>query len=442
MTEMTRPVRFGLFLLAGFVFLAGPGAASEVSEKALALYRQGDGRKAIELLAKRIDAEPGDLDARILKLRIRQALGEREMVRKELAARLESGSGDRADRLLRVLSMPVSAKKTKAFIDLTEAYPDFARAWEERGRYGVESWKPRTALEPLQKAIALDPARAESHLFLGLAWRGLENREEEEKELKRAMEISPDDPGIALEWATTEVSRGDFDGAIRTIEPIVSRLPRDPYAPAILALARLGSGDEAGAAEAKALVLERKPTFFEGLVYQGIRLRSVNQLEEAERVLTIVTRLKPENVEAYMQLGILYRMRKDFDSAIRIYKKAIAVDEEGLNALAWRNLGVSYQDLGDLDQAERHIRKALDVDPDYLLAWVDLARVLGLRGKHSEAIEIWNKVVSMAPYGWEALEARQTLPYLEKGEIPPVPDRTGAYVSPLKGMKPGGGEKK
>lgn len=434
MRDLRRAAGWGAIVLAGLVLRAAPSPAAEAADEAMTLYRQGDGEAAKELLAGYIESNPGDLDARIRYSRLRQALGEGETVRREAAARAEANPDDRDAELLRIITLPGSATKRTAFRDYLEKHPDHARAWEELGRFNVEGWRPAVAFEPLRKAAELAPGRAEPHLLLGLAYRALDEPDEERAALERARELAPDDPGITFEWANTLVHHGREGEAIPMLRELTGVFPRDPLVSATLALACKRSGDEAGFEEAKKATLERRPTFFDGCVYQGIKLRSANQLGEAERLLTMVNELEPGQVEAYMQLGILYRMKKDYESAVRVYTTATHLEEGAMNQLAWRNLGKSHENLGHYDKAEEYIRKSLEVDPDYLLGWVDLAVVLGFRGRFEEAIETWNRVVSMAPYGWEAAQARQTLPYLEKGEIPPKRDETKSYVSPLKGM--------
>lgn len=426
----------GVITVAGLFLLPSPSFPSEAMDKAVDLYRQGQGQEARELLAEHLESNPDDLDARIGYCRIRRALGEGEALRKEVAAYVEANRDDPAARLVQLVTLPNSLDKRNSFQEFVEQHPENARGWEEFGRLLVDRWIPAMALDPLTQAAELAPDRAEPHFLLGLAYRALGRSEEEKGELAKARELDPDDAGIAFEWASTILYGGETEKAIPLLESLLLELPVDPFPPALLALAYHRTGDEAKMAEAKKMVLERSPTFFNGLIYRGIQMRGMGQHEEAKKVLNLVIDLDPDHVEAYMQLGVLYRQKKEYPKAIEVYSTAVELEEGAVNQFAWRNLGMSYQEMGNLPTAEEHFRKSLELDSDYLLCWVDFAHVLGMQGKFDEAIQAWNRVLSMAPYGWEAAAARRALPLLEQKEIPPSLENKIKYVSPFEGMKP------
>ncbi len=432
----------GAITLAGLFLLPSLLSASETMGLAIDLYREGKMQEAKELLAGHLEEHPDDLGVRIGYVRIRRALGEGEAARREAAAYAEANPDDEGARLVQIIALSRSLTRMNMFEEFLKEHPGNARAWEEYGRAFVDTWAPASALVPLKKAIDLDPQRGEPHFLLGLAYRALGEGAEERAALARAREFDPDDPGIALEWAITLLYDGEMKEAIPMLESLLLELPNDPYPPAMLALAYHRMGDEEKKAEAKGMILERSPTFFNKLLYRGLQLRGVSQYVEAKRILTLVIDLEPENGEAYMQLGIAFRMAKDYENAVRVFNAAVEMEEGATNPLIWRNLGKSYQDLGNLPAAEENLRKSLEIDSDYLIAWVDMAQILGLQGKFEESIKTWNRVLSMAPYGWEAAAAREALPFLENGEIPPAKQKkTGKFTFPVDLVKPKDGEK-
>ncbi|MBN1826964.1 MAG: tetratricopeptide repeat protein [Candidatus Eisenbacteria bacterium] len=425
--KATVPAIVGLLAILLFSSLAG--AADDPVREAVDLFYMGERERALALLEQRIAEVPSDVDAHLAYCEMRIRSGEREKVRKEYNDWAEREPDNRAVRLVHMVLSRQSMVKYSIMEDFLRKNPDYARGYEELGKAYLEGTRVSQARAALAEAVRLDPNRALARLHLALAHRAAGEHEEEEKELRRAMELDPEMVVIQKELGAALYFQGDAAEAAKILEPLRSRLGTDRDYLTLLSrvLTDLGRLDEAE--EARRAALEGTTEEYLGdLVFRGLRLRNAWRLDEGEQLMLDAIHLDSTFLEAYMQLGILYRMRKDPEKSIETYTKATRFGS--LNQLAWRNLGISYRDRGDLEMAETYFRKAVEVDPDYLTGWVDLARVLGRLGDFDEAIENWKRVISMAPYGWEAMEARETLYYLEKGEIPPEPEEQSGLVFP------------
>ncbi len=424
----------GPILTVIFALTTPLAASAGVTDDAVKLFWKGEREAARDMLAAWLAGNPEDIDAHLLYCDSRIALGEAQKVRKDYSDLAKSDPESRAIRLAQIYLFAQSTLKQKAYEMFLDDNVDFARGWEEFGKYLLNGWKPRMAIPPLEKALALDPDRPRPHLYIGLAQRALGDLEQETAALRIAYGRMPDDASIGLEMGVTELSNGNAEKAKEILIPVMAEMESDGYAAAVHAQAcyRLGQTDDAAAG--KELALRRTPGLFDQLVYQGIKARSTDQHNEAVRLFQIVIDLNPTHLEAYMQLGILHRIKKETDEAIAVYTKATEIDEGQMNQLAWRNLGLSYGDKGDFVQAEKYVRRSLEVDPDYLIGWVDLARLLGKTEQFDGAIETWNRVIGMAPYGWEAKEARETMGYLEKGEVPAQVWDKLEFKQPLQAM--------
>ncbi|MFH1278382.1 MAG: tetratricopeptide repeat protein [Candidatus Eisenbacteria bacterium] len=405
------------------LYLAAAHASEETGRRAAALYRDGNVAEARALLERWISDEPESVDAHIAFTQFRALLGERERVRAEYEEKAAANPGNRAVRIAEITLLTRSLLQYKAFDEFLERNEDFARGWEEYGRVLLEAYRPRDAVGVLEKAVSLDPNRAKAHLYLGLAYRARRDVEKEMAELRRAHELDPNDPLIGLELGTTLAFEGRGEEAASVLSDLRDDLGDDPELLSVLALVLRETGDVEESERLRARTLEVDPGYLDRLLYVGIQCRGTDQYHFGRKILELAAFLDPEFVEAYMQLGILHRTRGESDDAIRVYETALRHGE--LNQLAWRNLGMSYKDKGDLAKAEEYVRRSLDVDPDYLLGWVDLARILYRRGDQEKSAETWNKVIAMAPYGWEAKEASHYLFYLEKGEEVPAKTEGG-----------------
>ncbi len=405
-------------VVALLLFQPGPASASEsVVGEAIRLYREGESVAARELLAKRIADEPDDIDAHLAYVQLRVLLGEREKLRAEYRAAAEADPDNPVLELARIVLLTRSLDQFKAFDRFLEANPGFPRGWEEYGRILLEGYRYKGAVRALEHAVEIDPNRSLSHLYLGLAHRSLGEQEAEERELRLASDLDPESGTIRLELGTTLCYGGAPEEAERILETVIDESPEDVEVLAILALTKHRLGKEADSERLREMVLEKNLGILDNLLYLGIQTRSAGLGILTKRLHELALFLDSTHVESYMQLGIYYRVIEEPEKAIEVYRAALRHGE--LNQLAWRNLGISYGETGNDEMAEKYIRKSLEVDPDYLIGWVDLGRVLEQLGRKEESIEVWRKVLGMAPYGWEAKEARHCIHYLELGE--PIP---------------------
>jgi tetratricopeptide (TPR) repeat protein len=85
------------------------------------------------------------------------------------------------------------------------------------------------------------------------------------------------------------------------------------------------------------------------------------ELDLAVQVLDAVTKLDPDNAEAWHQRGIVHLMQNDTDRALADLKRALAIDPRHYKAL--RDLGAVLQQTGDQRGALDAYRKALAVNP-------------------------------------------------------------------------------
>lgn len=429
---MARRMIIAGALLWGTLALFPPArvfAGEETGRRAAVLYRGGNVAEARALVEKWIADEPGNLDAHLAYVQLRALLGERDKVRSEYATRAAMSPGDRVVRIVQISLLTNAQQKFDAFAKFLEANPDMARGWEEYGRVLLEAYRHREAVTPLEKAVALAPDRSKAHLYLGLAFRARQNPEKEEAELRMAHELDPEDPLTGLELGTTLAFRGESEEAEDLLGGLRDDLPDDPELLSVLALVKFRLGEREESAALRNQVLFHDPDYVERIAYIGEQSRNTAQYDFGERMLNLAVFLDSTFAEAYMQLGILYRIRGRSDDAIRVYEAALRCNED--NQLAWRNLGMSYKDKGDLAKAEEYIRKSVEVDPDYLLGWVDLARLLYKLDDREESAVTWRHVIDMAPYGFEATEARHYLFYLEKGEeVPDIRERGEPWKAP------------
>ena len=93
-------------------------------------------------------------------------------------------------------------------------------------------------------------------------------------------------------------------------------------------------------------------------------------------------RLKPDYVEAHINLGVTFKERGLLDNAIECYRTALGFSPN--NFTAENNLGAILLSQGKGNEAVEHLRAALRIEPNDAKAHCNLAQALLLSGNLTE----------------------------------------------------------
>ena len=197
------------------------------------------------------------------------------------------------------------------------------------------------AVKLLEAALAEKPEANRLHYALGLAYRGLENREKAEEHLAKAGAV-----GVA---------------------------PADPL---LDALAGLRAGERVHIARGR------------------VAFRAGRWADAAEQFRKAVA-ARPESVEARVNLGSALVQAGDAGSAVLQFREALRLDPN--NATAHFNLGVLLSGKGPTPEALEHLRAAVDRWPRDAEARRTLARLLRDAGRLEEALGEYSKAVELDP---------------------------------------------
>ena len=182
-------------------------------------------------------------------------------------------------------------KAIESFNQAIDLAPNYARAYaglasvytEISSSYVAPTEAMPKAKDAVQKALALDGSLAEAHVALAeVYWWGDWNFAAAEQELKRAIELSPNEPTILIEYANF--------------------------------LARLGRSDEAIALSNRALRLDSISPFVNGNLGSILYFtrQSDRLIEQAHKMLD----LDPNSSDGHTWLGRAYMQKGLYDQAI------------------------------------------------------------------------------------------------------------------------------
>lgn len=115
----------------------------------------------------------------------------------------------------------------------------------------------------------------------------------------------------------------------------------------------------------------------------------------------------PEDFSTLSSLGNLYFESAQYDEAIQIYDKALAVNPLCANCLNDRGLALFYT--GDPESALESFDKAIALAPGFAHAWLSKGFVLVSENRYQEAIAPLNRVKELDTTGALTIEADKFL---------------------------------
>jgi cytochrome c-type biogenesis protein CcmH/NrfG len=150
--------------------------------------------------------------------------------------------------------------------------------------------------------------------------------------------------------------------------------------------------------------------FFGGIIFtvlktgSGTSIETVTQeqsrmtAEQGRRMLALEQEVaaRPNNVDAWIELGNLYFGMNEYEKSIRSYRRALDLDPT--NAHVWTDMGVMYRSSGQPQQALEIFAKATELDPDLFQPRFNRGVVLFFDLKEYEAgLEAWDNLLKTHP---------------------------------------------
>jgi len=165
----------------------------------------------------------------------------------------------------------------------------------------------------------------------------------------------------------------------------------------------------------------RKALPFEGTLYQdefqrndftyGVAMFQRGYLEQAAASFEQVITAKPQEPEAYYNLGTLYLRKNALPDARRYLGQAVKLRPDYPEA--WNNLGMIAAQQGLPEEAVRNFQQSLSLRPGYVTALLNLGNFYRRQGAGEEAEKLLNRALELEPnnpetnYSLGMLYARQ-----------------------------------
>ena len=132
----------------------------------------------------------------------------------------------------------------------------------------------------------------------------------------------------------------------------------------------------------------------------GVAFFQHGYLEQAAASFQSVIGTKPNEPEAYYNLGTLYLRRNDLPNARSYLEQAVKLRPEYPEA--WNNLGMIAAQQGQADEGVRNFQKSLQLRPNYAIALLNLGNLYRRQGNLDEAEKLLGRAVELEPENPEA----------------------------------------
>ncbi len=132
----------------------------------------------------------------------------------------------------------------------------------------------------------------------------------------------------------------------------------------------------------------------------GVALFQRGYLDEATESFKQVIAAKPQEPEAYYNLGTLYLRKNDFDEARQYLEQTVKL--RPTHAEAWNNLGMLAAQTGQTEEAVLDFQKSLSLKPNYATALLNLGNLYRRAHDFSEAEDLLGRALAAEPDNPEA----------------------------------------
>jgi tetratricopeptide (TPR) repeat protein len=148
--------------------------------------------------------------------------------------------------------------------------------------------------------------------------------------------------------------------------------------------------------------LERNPDLPNVHYALAVTCYHLGDLPAAAHHFREVTRLDPLRVEAFINLGAVLKLLREYRDAIAALQQAIRIDPQHPDA--HYNLGLVHRCNGQADLASQAYRKALCLDPCMPDAHLNLANILLERKNFGQALAHYKQALRFQPNWKKAVD--------------------------------------
>jgi tetratricopeptide (TPR) repeat protein len=434
--KLERRIQTGCILLVMSLGVPLQVSAASFQRTSLERHEAYDSARDAQGLQSLTSASPATQDERYQKALAHFRAGNPKRAIQELRS-LHSAVASNALGIV-LESMGNRTGALKAFEDALTLQPGFAEPAYNAAKLMIQAGRPKAAIYQLQSALARHPRPVDTTISLRLllaetdAYVGQDKRA---AQLLEALAVErPDSPEVHFNLALTYARLGALDPAIRQFRDELRLNPKD--CAGLLGIAKAMLNQKKGPAALPFLqkYVRLRPNDPEGHYVLGYALLDVGRPQEAIANLSKAARISPDDYNIRFHLGLaLWQTGKlkaalsQFEAAERLKPdeaqvrfelarilwsqgkkkeaEAESASAERLSALRQRRDQASYciakgnllLDRGDLTGAAEQFRDALELNPKSAGALYNLGLILARSGDQQGARHEFQAAIALDP---------------------------------------------
>ncbi|MCH8024769.1 MAG: tetratricopeptide repeat protein, partial [Candidatus Marinimicrobia bacterium] len=244
--------------------------------------------------------------------------------------------------------------------EMERIYPDDKEMLYNIGDWSYHVGDETTAIEYLEKVLAMDPTNERALQHLSWAFRDLE-------QFDKMMEVE-------RRFVAANKVEGNF-------------LIGENY---------YHQGEYANAAEYLEKVLTIEPTHRSAVLHLIWAYRDLEQPDKLLEVAKSYSSVEEDSSSGYRMLGDAYRSLKDYGNAISNYERALKTNPDYY--AAYHQLGIVYQqDLNDYEKATANYKKMIQFDYNVYDAYSHLGEIYHSLEEYDESINNFKRALKIDP---------------------------------------------
>ena len=255
------------------------------------------------------------------------------------------------------------------------------------------------ASERFDTVLRERPRSAMARYFRALSLIGKGDAKLAQQDLLEALEVDPEMLDARLVLADIYARQGNKKLARQQIDYVSKRTPLDARILTLQGNLRVLEQDIQGAESAFKKVVELKPDYVPGYFRLGLFYNLIKQKEDALESFQKALDIDPQYINALAFMIGIYMQDKKLDEAFRICEEHRQKSEGNASTLAFITYteGSLYLAKENMEKAIQWFEKAIEIDPSLLAPYVALAKAYGQLGKYDEAISKYEIILAKSP---------------------------------------------
>lgn len=155
-------------------------------------------------------------------------------------------------------------------------------------------------------------------------------------------------------------------------------------------------------------MIEQEKKLFE----QAVEFFNKKDYDKSKVLYEEILKINPKSSNIYGNLGVIYKIKGDINTAIKCYIEAIKLNPK--NLLVYNNLGNAFKEIKNYKMAIRVYLDALKINPKDFNMFNNLGIVFELIGDSNRAIEAYKQAVKINPKYAKAINNIGVVLYKQK----------------------------